>query len=107
MPVRPKEQQQLDGGADGGGGDEGAECVGDDECAGGVGDLGAEIRTNMHGINYVMWFDVSIEGKDSMDPQEEDWGGRLEFGFDKKGFSVDLEDYFLLFEDECSIQSHA
>ena len=30
----------------------------------------------------------------------------MEFGFDKKGFSVDLEDYFLLFEDECSTQSH-
>ena len=30
------------------------------------------IKTNMHGVNYVMWFDISILGKDSMDPEEED-----------------------------------
>ena len=48
-----------------------------------------------------MWFDISIEGKDSMDPEEEDWGGRVNFGFEKKEFPLDLEDYFLMFEDEC------
>ena len=64
--------------------------------------MGGGVKTNMHGVNYVMWFEVGIEGKDSMDPKEEDWGGKLEFGYEKKGFPVDIEDYFLMFEDICS-----
>ena len=49
-----------------------------------------------------MWFEVGIEGKDPMDQEEEDWGGRVEFGYQEKSFPTDLEDYFLLFEDKCS-----
>ena len=68
---------------------------------------GGGMHTNMFGINFVMWFDISIEGKSSMDPEENDWGGRVEFGFDDKTFPKDFEDYFLMFEDECTTQSHA
>ena len=64
------------------------------------------VHTNMFGINFVMWFDVSIEGKSSMDREEEDWGGKLEFGFSDKSFPKEIEDYFLLMEDECSTHSH-
>ena len=67
---------------------------------------GGGVHTNMFGINFVMWFDISIEGKSSMDPQENDWGGRVEFGFSDKTFPKDFEDYFLMFEDDCSTQSH-
>ena len=70
------------------------------------GDVKEATKTNMHGMKYLLWFDISIEGKDSMDPDEEDWGGRVEFGFEEKGFSVDLEDYFLMFEENCSTQTH-
>ena len=42
-----------------------------------------------------------------MDPNEEDWGGRIEFGFDDKRFPKKFEDYFLIFEDDCTTQSHA
>ena len=64
------------------------------------------VHTNMFGVNFVMWFDLSIEGKSAMDPGEEDWGGRLEFGFSDKSFPKEIEDYFLLMEDECTTQSH-
>ena len=67
---------------------------------------GEGVYTNMFGVNYVMWFDVSIEGKSSMDPEEQDWGGRVEFGFSDKTFPKDFEDYFLMFEDDCTTQSH-
>ena len=53
-----------------------------------------------------MWFEAGIEGKDPMDQEEEDWGGRVEFGFCDKNFPKELEDYFLLFEDKCDL-SHA
>ena len=53
-----------------------------------------------------MWYDISIEGKSSMNPEEQDWGGRLEFGFSDTSFPKDIEDYFLLFEDECSLLAH-
>ena len=68
---------------------------------------GGRVHTNMFGVNYVMWFDVSIEGKSSMDPDEDDWGGKVEFGFSDVNFPKDFEDYFLLMEDECLTQSHA
>ena len=67
---------------------------------------GEGMHTNMFGVNFVMWFDISIEGKSSMDPEENDWGGRVEFGFSDKTFPKDFEDYFLIFEDDCSTQSH-
>ena len=73
----------------------------------GISAEGEGMHTNMFGINYVMWFDLSIEGKDPMDPQEEDWGGKVEFGFSDKNFPKEFEDYFLLMEDECSTQSHS
>ena len=41
-----------------------------------------------------------------MDREEEDWGGRLEFGFSDKLFPKETQDYFLLMEDECSTHSH-
>ena len=77
----------------------------DDNVEGGNGE-GMQ-HTNMFGVNFVMWFDISIDGKDSMDPKEDDWGGRLEFGYNDKAFPKDFEDYFLMFEDECTTQSHA
>ena len=60
------------------------------------------VKTNLHGVKFMMWFEIGIEGKEPMDPEEEDWGGIIEFGFDDKKFDKDVEDYFLLFEDECS-----
>ena len=36
-------------------------------------------KTYLHGVNYLLWFEVGIEDKDPMD--EEDWGGKVEFGF--------------------------
>ena len=33
------------------------------------------------GVKFIMRFEVGIEGKDPMDKDEDDWGGRLEFGF--------------------------
>ena len=40
------------------------------------------VHTHMFGVNFVMWFDLSIEGKSAIiDPVEQDCGGRLEFGF--------------------------
>ena len=38
-----------------------------------------------------------------MDQDEEDWGGRVEFGFTEKHFPQEVEDYILPFEDECSL----
>ena len=63
-------------------------------------------KTNLFGVKYLMWFEVGIEGKDPMDQEEEDWGGKVEFGFDEKNFPKDIEDYFLLFEDKCDL-THA
>ena len=44
-----------------------------------------------------MWFEVGIEGKDPMDQDEEDWGGKIEFGFSDKHFPQEIEDYFFAF----------
>ena len=60
------------------------------------------VKTNLHGVKFMMWFEIGIEGKEPIDPEEEDWGGLIEFGFDDKKFDKDVEDYFLMFEDECS-----
>ena len=62
-------------------------------------------KSNFHGINYLLWFEVGIEGKDPMDPNEEDWGGKIEFGFSDINFAKDFEDYFILFEDQCTIHN--
>ena len=59
----------------------------------------------LFGVQYIMWFEIGIEQKDPMDKDEDDWGGRLEFGFIENNFSNDVEDYFLLFKDQCT-QSH-
>ena len=64
------------------------------------------VKTNMFGVNFIMWFEIGIEGKDPMDQEEDDWGGTIQFGFSDKTFDKDIEDYFAMFEDECSIQSH-
>ena len=63
-------------------------------------------KTNMFGLNFVMWFDVGIEGKDPMDQNEEDWGGKIEFGFSDKNFPKEMEDYFMLFEDQCTLSHY-
>ena len=60
------------------------------------------VKTNLFGVNFLVWFEVGIEGKDPMDDEEEDWGGKIEFGYEGKSFPTDIEDYFLLFEDQCS-----
>ena len=60
-------------------------------------------KTNLYGMNYLLWFEFGIEGKDSMDPSEEDWGGKIEFAFSDKKFDREFEDYFILFEDQCSL----
>ena len=73
---------------------------------GAVSDDDIGLRTNMYVVNYVVWFDVSIEGRNEMDPDEDDWGGKVEFGFKKKDFSVEIDDYFVKFEDECLTQTH-
>ena len=54
-------------------------------------------KTNLFGLNFVMWFEVGIEGKDPMDQGEEDWGGNIEFGFTNKNFPQEMEEYFMLF----------
>ena len=64
------------------------------------------VKTNMFGVNFMMWFEIGIEGKDPMDQEEDDWGGKIEFGFSDKKFCKDVEDYFVMFEDECTLQSH-
>ena len=106
---------QLGGGEELGPGNQGNQqqhgaSRGDDEVSGdevnGDAKDNNDIKTNMFGVHFVMWFDVSIEGKDSMNPEEDDWGGRIEFGYSKKGFSVELQDYFIMFEDECSTLTH-
>ena len=63
-------------------------------------------KSNLFGVKYMIWFEIGIEGKDPMDQDEEDWGGKIEFGFMDEKFSKELEDYFILFEDQCT-QSHA
>ena len=63
-------------------------------------------KSNLFGVKYMLWFEIGIEGKDPMDQDEEDWGGKIEFGFMDEKFSKELEDYFILFEDQCT-QSHA
>ena len=46
---------------------------------------------------YMLWFDIAMEDGTEMG------GGRIEFGFRDNNFSNTVEDYFLLFEDECSM----
>ena len=66
------------------------------------------MKTNLHGMNYMLRFEIIIEGKEPMDPEEEDWGGNIfEFGFSVKSFEKEVEDYFLLFEDKCSTHLHS
>ena len=38
-----------------------------------------------------------------MGPSKEDWSGKLEFGFIDNKFDKDSEDYFILFEDQCTL----
>ena len=44
------------------------------------------LKSNLFGVKFVMWFEIGIEGKDPMDQDEEDWGGKIEFGFKNKNF---------------------
>ena len=50
------------------------------------------------GVKYLVFFDIRIE--------EEDLSGRIEFGFKDDKFDMNIEEYFLKFEDKCSTQSH-
>ena len=49
------------------------------------------MHTNLHGVNFIMWFEIGIEGKSPMHEEEEDWGGKLEFGFSDSSFDKDVE----------------
>ena len=49
-------------------------------------------------VNYVIWFDVTIERKIERE--------RLEFGFKNKDFPKTSDDFFHKFEDICTSQSH-
>ena len=62
-------------------------------------------HSNLYGVKFMMWFEIGIEGKDPMDNEEDDWGGKLEFGFNETTFPTDVDDYFVMFEDQCT-QSH-
>ena len=56
-------------------------------------------RHNMgHGVgkNISYWKTIN---------DEDDWGEKLELGFNETIFSTDVEDYFMMFEDKCT-QSH-
>ena len=64
------------------------------------------LHTNLFGQNFIMWFEIGIEGKSPMDKGEDDLGGTVEFGFSDNKFAKYVEDDFLLFEDECT-QLHA
>ena len=35
-------------------------------------------HSNLHGMKFIMWFEIGIEGKDPMDRDEDDWGGKLQ-----------------------------
>ena len=50
------------------------------------------------GVKFLVFFDIKIE--------EEDVCGRIEFGFQDNKFDMDIEEYFIKFEDKCS-QSHS
>ena len=52
-------------------------------------------KTYLHGVNYLLWLEVGIEDKDPMDHDEEDWGGKVEFGFSDKHFEKNSEDSFV------------
>jgi hypothetical protein len=43
-------------------------------------------HSNLFRVKFIMWVKIGIEGKDPMDKDEDDWGGRLEFGFSEKNF---------------------
>ena len=85
-----------------------AKSRGEDNSSDGGSEVSREegVHTNMFGVQYLMWFEISIEGKSAMNREEEDWGGKLEFGFSDTSFPKEIEDYFLLFEDECSLLAH-
>ena len=65
----------------------------------------SRVKSNLFGCNFVMWFEIGIEGKDPMDQDEEDWGGKVEFGFTDKEFPQEVEDYFVQFEDIATLLS--
>ena len=60
-------------------------------------------KSCLYGKNYLLWFGIGIEGKDPMDTIEEDQGGKFQFGFTDKKFDRDFEDYFIIFEYQCSL----
>ena len=33
-------------------------------------------HSNLYGVKYMMWFELGIEGKDPIDEDEDDWGGK-------------------------------
>ena len=51
-------------------------------------------HSNFYWVKFMMWFEIGIEGKDPMDEEEDDWGGKLEFGFSDSNVDKDIEDYF-------------
>ena len=49
-------------------------------------------------VNYVSWFDISIDGGNDR--------GRLEFGFKDKDFPKSFDGYFHKYGEMCTSQSH-
>jgi hypothetical protein len=45
-------------------------------------------QTNFFGVNFLMWFEVGIEGKNPMDEEEEDRGGKVEFWYQGKMLEI-------------------
>ena len=109
----PNSEGELRHGHNSGGEDQHGLCSGgagvEDDAVGGdrgVNKEGLErhldsLGASRHGVGvklFLVFFDIRIE--------EEDLCGRIEFGFKDNGFDMDIEEYFLKFEDKCSTQSH-
>eukprot|EP00092_Neocalanus_flemingeri_P048884 GFUD01055985.1.p1 GENE.GFUD01055985.1~~GFUD01055985.1.p1 ORF type:complete len:219 (+),score=63.25 GFUD01055985.1:129-785(+) len=57
-------------------------------------------KTNLHGFNWLVWFDVQVNGYKG---EDEDCGGRVNFGFVDNKFPTTIEDYFLTKCEESSM----
>ena len=51
------------------------------------------LHTHLFGKNFIMWFEIGIEGKSPMDKDEEDWGGTIEFGFSDNKFAKGVQSW--------------
>ena len=62
-------------------------------------------HTNLFGVNFIIWLKIGIEGKCPMDQEEEDWGGKLEFGFSDSNFLRILRTIFFYLRTGALCQS--